>query len=90
MHLLDQEDYLPSELEKFKETSGYEEVLDVVPETAPPLAQEQDSDDRDGLMMTASAELAADIDHFVRQVDMEYASMFPDETVQKNILQEHL
>lgn len=90
MHLLDQEDYLPSELEKFKETSGYEEVLDVVPETAPPLAQEQDSDDRDGLMMTASAELAADIDHFFRQVDMEYAAMFPDDTVQKNILQEHL
>ena len=85
-----QEDYLLSELEKFKETSGYEEVLDVATETAPPLAQKQDSDDRDGRMMTASAELAADIDHFFRQVDMEYAAMFPDDTVQKNILQEHL
>ena len=30
-----QDDYLPSELEKFKEASGYEEVLDVTPETAP-------------------------------------------------------
>ena len=85
-----QEDYLPSELEKFKEASGYEEVLDVALETAPPLAQEQDSDDRDGRMMTASAELAADIDHFFRQVDTEYAAMFPDDTVQKNVLQEHL
>ena len=85
-----QDDYLPSELEKFKEASGYEEVLDVALETAPPLAQEQDSDDRDGRMMTASAELAADIDHFFRQVDTEYAAMFPDDTVQKNVLQEHL
>ena len=85
-----QDDYLPSELEKFKEASGYEEVLDVTPETAPPLAQEQDSDDRDGRMMTASAELAADIDHFFRQVDTEYAAMFPDDTVQKNVLQEYL
>ena len=85
-----QDDYLPSELEKFKEASGYEEVLDMAPETAPPLAQEQDSDDRDGRMMTASAELAADIDHFFRQVDTEYAAMFPDDTVQKNVLQEHL
>ena len=85
-----QDDYLPSELEKFKEASGYEEVLDVAPETAPPLAQEQDSDDRDGRMMTASAELAADIDHFFRQVDTEYAAMFPDDTVQKNVLQEYL
>ena len=85
-----QEDYLPSELEKFKEASGYEEVLDVSPEPTPPLAQEQDSDDRDGRMMTASAELAADIDHFFRQVDTEYAAMFPDDTVQKNVLQEYL
>lgn len=85
-----QDDYIPSELEKFKEASGYEEVLDMAPETAPPLAQEQDSDDRDGRMMTASAELAADIDHFFRQVDTEYAAMFPDDTVQKNVLQEHL
>ena len=30
-----QEDYLPSELEKFKEASGYEEVLDVSPEPTP-------------------------------------------------------
>ena len=30
-----QDDYLPSELEKFKETSGYEEVLDVSPEPTP-------------------------------------------------------
>ena len=64
--------------------------MDVTPETAPPLAQEQDSDDRDGRMMTASAELAADIDHFFRQVDTEYAAMFPDDTVQKNVLQEYL
>ena len=64
--------------------------MDVALETAPPLAQEQDSDDRDGRMMTASAELAADIDHFFRQVDTEYAAMFPDDTVQKNVLQEHL
>ena len=85
-----QDDYLPSELEKFKEANGYEEVLDMAPETAPPLAQEQDSDDRDGRMMTASAELAADIDHFFRQVDTEYAAMFPDDTVQKNVLQEYL
>ena len=85
-----QDDYLPSELEKFKEASGYEEVLDVSPEPTPPLAQEQDSDDRDGRMMTASAELAADIDHFFRQVDTEYAAMFPDDTVQKNVLQEYL
>ena len=85
-----QDDYIPSELEKFKEASGYEEVLDMAPETAPPLAQEQDSDDRDGRMMTASAELAADIDHFFRQVDTEYAAMFPDDTVQKNVLQEYL
>ena len=40
--------------------------------------------------MTASAELAADIDHFFRQVDTEYAAMFPDDTVQKNVLQEYL
>ena len=85
-----QDDYLPSELEKFKEASGYEEVLDMAPEPTPPLAQEQDSTDRDGRMMTASAELAADIDHFFRQVDTEYAVMFPDDTVQKNILQEYL
>ena len=85
-----QDDYLPSELEKFKEASGYEEVLDVSPEPTPPLAQEQDSDDRDGRMMTASAELAADIDHFFRQVDTEYAAMFPDDTIQKNVLQEYL
>ena len=85
-----QDDYFPSELEKFKEASGYEEVLDVSPEPTPPLAQEQDSDDRDGRMMTASAELAADIDHFFRQVDTEYAAMFPDDTIQKNVLQEYL
>ena len=30
-----QDDYLPSELEKFKEASGYEEVLDVTPESTP-------------------------------------------------------
>ena len=30
-----QNDYLPSELEKFKEASGYEEVLDVSPEPTP-------------------------------------------------------
>ena len=30
-----QDDYLPSELEKFKEASGYEEVLDVAPEPTP-------------------------------------------------------
>ena len=30
-----QDDYLPSELEKFKETRGYEEVLDVSPEPTP-------------------------------------------------------
>ena len=30
-----QDDYLPSELEKFKEASGYEEVLDVSPEPTP-------------------------------------------------------
>ncbi|MCC2255656.1 antirestriction protein ArdA [Ruminococcus sp. CLA-AA-H200] len=29
------DDYLPSELEKFKETSGYEEVLDMAPEPTP-------------------------------------------------------
>ena len=30
-----QDDYLPSELEKFKEASGYEEVLDMAPELTP-------------------------------------------------------
>ena len=30
-----QDDYFPSELEKFKEASGYEEVLDVAPEPTP-------------------------------------------------------
>lgn len=30
-----QNDYLPSELEKFKEASGYEEVLDMAPEPTP-------------------------------------------------------
>ena len=30
-----QDDYLPSELEKFKEASGYEEVLDMAPEPTP-------------------------------------------------------
>lgn len=30
-----QEDYLPSEIEKFKEASGYEEVLDISPEPTP-------------------------------------------------------
>ena len=30
-----QDDYLSSELEKFKEASGYEEVLDVAPEPTP-------------------------------------------------------
>ena len=41
-------------------------------------------------MLTASMELAADIDYFFREFDLEYPAMFPDETVQQIALHEHL
>ena len=44
----------------------------------------------DDRMLTASMELAADIDYFFREFDMEYPVMFPDETVQQIVLHEHL
>ena len=40
--------------------------------------------------MTASMELAGDIDLFFRNFNTEYAAMFPDETVQQIVLHEHL
>lgn len=115
-----QEDYLPSEIEKFKDATGYEEFLDVDPAAIREAIQnpdkshvdemlafaeqagreyeaelsgkapEQLSDDRDGRMMTASMELAGDIDLFFRQYDMEYTAMFPDDIVQKRVMQEYL
>ena len=115
-----QEDYLPSEIEKFKDATGYKEFLDVDPAAIREAIQnpdkshvdemlafaeqagreyevelsgkapEQLSDDRDGRMMTASMELAGDIDLFFRQYDMEYTAMFPDDIVQKRVMQEYL
>ena len=115
-----QEDYLPSEIEKFKDATGYEEFLDIDPAAIREAIQnpdkshvdemlafaeqagreyeaelsgqapEQLSDDRDRRMMTASMELAGDIDLFFRQYDMEYAAMFPDDIVQKRVMQEYL
>ena len=115
-----QEDYLPSEIEKFKDATGYEEFLDFDPAVIREAIQnpdkshademlafaeqagreyeaelsgkapEQLSDDRDGRMMTASMELAGDIDLFFRQYDMEYTAMFPDDIVQKRVMQEYL
>ena len=115
-----QEDYLPSEIEKFKDATGYEEFLDFDPAVIKAAledpdkshademlafaeqagreyeaelfgkAPEQFSDDRDRRMMTASMELAGDIDLFFRGYDMEYAAMFPDDAVQRNALQERL
>ena len=115
-----QEDYLPSEIEKFKDATEYEEFLDFDPAVIKAAledpdkshademlafaeqagreyeaelfgkAPEQFSDDRDRRMMTASMELAGDIDLFFRGYDMEYAAMFPDDAVQRNALQERL
>ena len=87
-----QEDYLPSEIKKFKDASGYEESLDNSQEEKKPAAQEQTEDDmeRDDRMLTASMELAGDIDIFFREHDMEYAAMFPDDTIQQIALHEHL
>lgn len=125
-------DHLPSELEKYKEASGYDDFLDVDPAairaalenpdkshveemlaaavraeqeyraelfgqepknvntfsiTGEPLEQGIDGDEP---MITASMELAGDIDLFFRQYDMEYATMFPDDTIQQMVLHEHL
>lgn len=44
----------------------------------------------DDRMLTASMELAADIDQFFRSFDVEYPVMFPDETEQQIVLHEHL
>lgn len=41
-------------------------------------------------MLTASMELAAEIDQFFRGADVEYGSMFPDEVMQQIVLHEHL
>ena len=84
-----QDDYLPSEVEKFREASGHEAVLDTPPAVGKTPEQEQ-AEDRDERMLTASMELAGDSDLFFRQYDMEYAAMFPDDTVQQIALHEHL
>ena len=84
-----QDDYLSSELEKYKAASRYEAALDTPPTAGKSLEQEQ-AEDRDERMLTASMELAGDIDLFFRQYDMEYAAMFPDDTVQQIALHEHL
>ena len=89
-----QEDYLPSEIEKFKDASGYEESLDTSQTEKAPQERGQAIDDeaaeRDDRMLTASMELAGDIDIFFREHDMEYAAMFPDDTIQQIALHEHL
>ena len=89
-----QDDYLPSEIEKFKDASGYEESLDTSQAEKAPQERGQAIDDeaaeRDDRMLTASMELAGDIDIFFREHDMEYAAMFPDDTVQQIALHEHL
>ncbi len=89
-----QDDYLPSEIEKFKDASGYEESLDTSQAEKAPQNRGQAIDDeaaeRDDRMLTASMELAGDIDIFFREHDMEYAAMFPDDTIQQIALHEHL
>ena len=47
-------------------------------------------DDRDNRMLTSSTELSKDIDEFFRQYDVEYAAMFPNDIVQKHVIQEYL
>ena len=107
-----QEDYLPSEIEKFKDAAGYEEFLDVDPAAIREAVENPDKSHVDGMLAFAEqagreyeaelsgnvpegmrpdvTELAADIDLFFRQYDMEYTAMFPDEAVQRHVLQEHL
>ena len=111
------EDYLPSELEKFKEAVGYEAYLDVDPQAIREAIENPDQshvdemlafaeqanreyeaelygqpspDDRDNRMLTSSTELSKDIDEFFRQYDVEYAAMFPNDIVQKHVVQEYL
>ena len=111
------EDYLPSELEKFKEAVGYEAYLDVDPQAIRETIENPDQshvdemlafaeqanreyeaelygqpspDDRDNRMLTSSTELSKDIDEFFRQYDVEYAAMFPNDIVQKHVIQEYL
>ncbi len=111
------EDYLPSELEKFKEAVGYEAYLDVDPQAIREGIENPDQshvdemlafaeqanreyeaelygqpspDDRDNRMLTSSTELSKDIDEFFRQYDVEYATMFPNDIVQKHVIQEYL
>ena len=111
------EDYLPSELEKFKEAVGYEAYLDVDPQAIREAIENPDQshvdemlafaeqanreyeaelygqpspDDRDNRMLTSSTELSKDIDEFFRQYDVEYAAMFPNDIVQKHVIQEYL
>ena len=107
-----QEDYLPSEIEKFKDATGYEEFLDVDPAAIREAIQNPDKSHVDEMLAFAEqagrayeaelsgnvpegmrpdvTELAGDIDRFFRQYDMEYTAMFPDEAVQRRVLQEHL
>ena len=112
-----QEDYLPSEIEKFKDATGYEEFLDVDPQAIREAIENPDQshvdemlafaeqanreyeaelygqpspDDRDNRMLTSSTELSKDIDEFFRQYDVEYAAMFPNDIVQKHVIQEYL
>ena len=106
------EDYLPSELEKFKEAVGYEEFLDVDPAVIREAIQNPDKSHVDEMLAFAEqagrayeaelsgkipegmragvTELAGDIDLFFRQYNMEYTAMFPDDVVQRRVLQEHL
>lgn len=111
------EDYLPSELEKFKEAVGYEAYLDVDPQAIREAIENPDQshvdemlafaeqanreyeaelygqpspEDRDNRMLTSSTELSKDIDEFFRQYDVEYAAMFPNDIVQKHVIQEYL
>lgn len=106
-----QEDYLPSEIEKFKDATGYEEFLDVDPQVIREAIENPDKSHvdemlafaeqanreyeaelygQDDCMQTSSAKLAEDIDEFFRQYDVEYAAMFPDDVVQKRVMQEYL
>ena len=45
---------------------------------------------QDDRIQTSSMKLAEDIDGFFRQYDVEYAAMFPDDVVQKRVMQEYL
>ena len=106
-----QEDYLPSEIEKFKDATGYEEFLDVDPQAIREAIENPDQSHVDEMLafaeqanreyeaelygqddriQTSSMKLAEDIDGFFRQYDVEYAAMFPDDVVQKRVMQEYL